>query len=189
MNSNKIVVILSLLISVVTLNATLGQESGGLQVYGGYVVPVSDDLSDYTVDGVRGGFVIGADTRLLGQGLNILIGGRYAFMNAGSDDEFSMTTGRIGLGFTLLEVSRRIRIRSKLAAAVHFVTDFPTGLRPDGSGSYLVNDSFAGAVTGLGIDIGVFTIDLEYEYGLINAINKESDTTLDWVALTAGVHF
>lgn len=176
-----------LLVTLTSITSTCLAQGGGLQLYAGGLASLNT-LEQYTEADVTGGLVIGADARLLGGGLHILIGGRYGMIAGGADD-FTMTTGRIGIGFTLFKISDRLLLRSKIAGSIHFTNGFEASTKPNSSDPYLINDSFAGGVAGLGIDIGILTIDLEYEYGLVNAINREADTTMDFVSLTAGVFF
>lgn len=171
------------------------QQGGGLQVFAGYRTSLTS-LDAYLPGSMGGGPTIGADARLLGDDLYFLFGGSYSiqggdgeFFGVDADEGYSMTSGRIGLGFRLFRISRKISIRSKAVASIHFVNDFETATNPDTGEDYLINDSFAGAITGLGLDIGALTLDLDYEYGLINAINKQSETTVDFITLTGGVKF
>jgi hypothetical protein len=170
-------------------------QGGGLQVFAGYRTSITP-LETYLAGSAGGGPTIGADARLLGEDLYFLIGGSYSiqggegeFFSTDIESGYSMTSARIGIGFRVFRISRKISIRSKVAGSIHFINDIETAENTSTGANYIPNDSFAGGLTGLGIDIGALTIDLDYEYGLINAINKVPESTVDFITLTAGFKF
>lgn len=170
-------------------------QGGSLQVFAGYRTSITP-LDAYLAGSAGGGPTIGADARLLGEDLYFLIGGSYSiqsgqgeFFSADIDSGFSLTSARIGIGFRIFRISRRISLRSKVAGSLHFVNDLEMGENPSTGADYIPNDSFAGGLTGLGLDIGALTIDVDYEYGLINAVNKEAESTVDFITVTAGFKF
>lgn len=167
-------------------------QKGGLQVHGGYLMGINNNEA-FSPDVVRGGYQVIADARLIGGGMHFLFGGgvgRWA-INSGSGfggDQMTLATGRFGLGITLVEFSRNLRLRTKLVGSIRFIGSVDAD-KIDNQEFRKVNDSFGGALTGLGLDIGAITVDFEYEHGLINMINQKPDTKINFFSLTAGVFF
>jgi hypothetical protein len=142
------------------------------------------------------GWMVGADARILDGGLYFIVGGQYVntSLRSSSNPEFTrkrdwkILNGRCGLGFDILRLSEKSAIRSKILASVNFTMDAPSGgLGIDGY--RLLNDSSLGAVTGLGVTLGLFDIDLEYQYGILNAYNKQPNSKFSGLTLMAGFHF
>ena len=52
-----------------------------------------------------------------------------------------------------------------------------------------LNDSSAGIATGLGMDIGPLTLDLEYQKGIINAYKNQKDSTFNVWSFAVGFFF
>lgn len=170
------------------------QSTSGLQVYSGYLAGLNSN-KDFSPTGVRGGYFAGADARLLGGDMYFLIGGRFNVMSLNassapgfSSDTYSFFSGRIGVGFTILNISRNIRLRSKFLGSVHLLNTIEEE-KIDNPRFTEVNDSYGGLVTGLGVDIGFITADLEYEYGVINSVFKEPDTKISFLTLSVGFKF
>lgn len=142
------------------------------------------------------GWMVGADARLLDGDIYFLVGGQYHSTNLRSTDklnffndkDWTIIMGRLGLGFNLLHLSDRMSIRSKILGSINFSQESPKGgLEIDGYRT--VNDSFMGATTGIGITLGAFDLDLEYQYGFINAYYQQSKSTFDFWTLCFGFHF
>ena len=124
-----------------------------------------------------------------------LIGGRYTKLAINDDsfpaissNSYNVGTLRIGLGFTLAHLSRRVKLKSLLVGSLHF-----QGLIDSNQVRDLVfedlNDSFLGATTGLGVDIGALTLMVEYEYGLVNAVRFIQETKMNFITVSAGFWF
>ncbi|MBK9151832.1 MAG: hypothetical protein IPM26_12920 [Saprospiraceae bacterium] len=142
------------------------------------------------------GWMVGADARLLEGDLYFLVGGQYHFSNLTAskspdffkNNDWQLLMLRLGMGFNLLHLSDRSSLRSKLLASFNFPAEAPkNGLGKEGYEQ--LNDSFLGATTGLGLTLGSFDIDLEYQYGIINAFYKKPDSTFDIFTLSVGFHF
>ena len=191
---NKIIICLLFITSFLSSNILSAQSTSGVQVYGGYVAGFNSD-NEFTPSGIRGGYLLGADARVLAGDLYFLFGGRYnviAINGASafgfSSDNFDFGTARVGIGFTVWNINRTTRLRSKFLGSAHFVLDVDREKvqNPDYS---RFNDTFAGLTTGIGLDKGLFTIDLEYELGLVNAVFEKPDTKIDFITLTGGIKF
>ncbi|MBK8515460.1 MAG: hypothetical protein IPL55_03950 [Saprospiraceae bacterium] len=141
------------------------------------------------------GWMIGADARLMEGNLYFVIGGQYHQSSLAStsnaaffSNDWKMIMGRGGLGFNILNVSDKIALRSKVLGSLNFIMDSPTdGLNIEGYKD--INDSFLGVVSGLGITLGSLDIDLEYQYGFINAYRLQPNTTFNIWTFMAGFHF
>jgi hypothetical protein len=141
------------------------------------------------------GWTIGADARMLDGGLYFIMGGHYHSTTLASQSspnpfgkhDWAYVVGRFGVGFTLVRITEKIALRSKLLAAINFNTKFPSaGLNADYN---RINDSFAGVGTGLGLTLGHLEFDLDYQYGVLNAYYKKPDTNFDLFSLVAGFRF
>jgi len=102
-------------------------------------------------------------------------------------DSFSVQKARFGLGWNLIELPPVVRLRAKFLGSVNLITapdsrDLPSPYEQ-------MNDGYASLDFGIGVDVLFFTIDIEYEKGLLNAVNKAQETKLDYWSLTAGVFF
>lgn len=141
------------------------------------------------------GFRVGVDARL-NSGKMFFTGGahymKFAF-DAGDGeffkpgDSFSVQKARFGLGWNLIEVPLVMRLRAKLMGSVNLITapedrDLPPQYER-------MNDGYASLDFGVGVDVLFFTLDVEYEKGLLNAVNMAPDTTIDYWSLTMGVFF
>lgn len=142
------------------------------------------------------GWMLGVDGRILEGDIYFILGGQYhqSSLVASTKPEFFTKNnwktfmGRCGLGMNVYRLSEQTVLRTKLLASVNFILDAPSnGL--DIPNYEKLNDSYLGAVTGVGITIGFIDIDLDYQYGIINAYNKQSNTTFSSWTLMAGLHF
>ena len=170
-------------------------QGGGLNVYGGYSAGFNSYEPWSNNGGVRGGYHLGADARILGDDMYFLIGGRYTRLAVNDDsfpaissDSYNLGTLRIGLGFTLAHLSQKVKLKSLLVGSLHFQGLVNSSLVRN-PGFDIYNDSFLGATKGIGVNIGALTLMVEYEYGLVNAIQFVAETKLSFITVSAGVWF
>ncbi|KXK37815.1 MAG: hypothetical protein UZ09_BCD002001914 [Bacteroidetes bacterium OLB9] len=191
-NMKNIITSLFIFISLATINA----QNPGLVIYGGLSAMASKDKTITPSGHFHYGWLAGADVRLLDGDLYFLIGGQYqksSIFSSSSPDFFSkrdltLANGRLGMGFNIVHFSERVALRSKLLASINFVMEGPKeGLNKPGYNK--LNDSFLGGVTGLGLTLGAFDFDLEYQYGVINAFYQQKNSTFSGISLLAGFHF
>lgn len=170
-------------------------QAPGIVIQTGLTAMTSKDKT-ITKDGeMHYGWVLGADARILEGDLYFIIGGQYVSTSLRSSKapeffvkrDWKILNGRCGLGFNIFRISEKISLRSKLLGSVNFIVDAPrNGINiPD----YILNDSYLGAVTGVGATIGMIDLDLEYQYGILNAYTKQPDTKFGGWTLLAGFHF
>lgn len=185
------------LIMIFVLSLTfVNAQSPGIVIQAGLSTAYAKDANITKMNQAHYGYVIGADARILEGGMYFLIGGQYhvTSLNSSSSPEFfknndwKILMARLGLGFNIVKFSDNITLRSKLLGSINFNIDSPrNGLNIPG---YMVlNDSFLGATTGLGLTIGFIDIDLEFQYGFINAYQLQPKSTFDSWTLVTGVHF
>ncbi len=141
------------------------------------------------------GWTISTDARLLEGSMYFLVGGQYHQLQfypisgyALKKGDWHLMMGRFGLGFDLAHISNLIAIRSKLLASINFNITTPEGGIQTPTYE-TVNEAFFGATSGIGITIGFIDVDLEYQYGIINAFYEKSDTKVNFLSLIAGFHF
>ncbi len=175
----------------------IGQS--GANAYVGLGVASTKD-NNVTADGEQhSGYIVGLDARLAGEDMYFIIGGQYATISMfseeslsffSSENKLSMIKGRIGVGFGLASFSESIKLRSKILGSFDMIMDNDDTGRPDNLVGYdKINDGYLGLVSGLGLDIGIFTVDLEYEYSVLNVFFEQDDTKYNYFTLTAGVRF
>ncbi|HPK08896.1 MAG TPA: hypothetical protein PK147_06310 [Saprospiraceae bacterium] len=179
------------------INYSISQS--GANVYGGVAIGQSQDNFISQSGQSHSGFLVGLDGRLVGDDMYFLAGVQYATLSLVSEESLSffsstnkmkMIKGRIGVGFNLIRFSESFAIRSKLLGSFNFINDFDNARLPAPSTGYAsVNDGYLGAVTGLGVDLGIFTFDVEFEYGVMNVFYQKSQTKYNTLSLTGGIKF
>jgi hypothetical protein len=181
--------------STLCINQVCGQ-SPGLVIQGGVSASYSKDPNITNSGQAHYGWMLGADGRLLDGNIYFIIGGQYHQTNLVStslskifsEKDWQILMTRFGLGFNVITFSERLALRSKLLGSINFILDSPEdGLKIPGYTK--VNDSYLGITTGVGITIGSIDLDLDYQYGIINAIYQQPKSTFDSLTLMAGFHF
>jgi len=187
----------SLLLTIFLFSSTLiGAQSPGLVVQAGLSTAYAKDGNITNKNQGHYGYFIGADARILEGGMYFIIGGQYhaTSLTSTSDPEFfknndwKILMTRLGLGFNLVQFSDKLTLRSKLLGSINFNLDAPKDALNIPNYEDL-NDSFLGATTGLGVTIGFIDIDLDFQYGFINAYTKQPKSTFDFWTLGVGAHF
>lgn len=171
-------------------------QSPGLVIQAGLSTAYAKDTNITKGNQAHYGYVIGADARIIEGSMYFIIGGQYhvTSLNSTSSPDFfknndwKILMTRLGLGFNIIKFSDKLALRSKLLGSINFNLDSPRGGLniPD----YMVlNDSFLGVTSGLGLTIGFIDIDLEFQFGVINAYQFQPKSTFDSWTLVTGVHF
>jgi hypothetical protein len=171
-------------------------QSPGLVIQTGLSAGYSKDSKVTKGGEAHYGWMIGADARLLEGDIYFLVGGQYHSTSLQStsnlkffkDKDWTVIMGRLGLGFNLFHLSDRMSVRSKILGSINFSQESPrNGLNIDGY--EVVNDSFMGTTTGLGLTFGSLDLDIEYQYGFINAFYQQPKSTFDFWTICFGFHF
>ena len=181
-----------LTVSVIT---SFGQAPG-IVIQTGLTTGYSKDFNITKGKEMHYGWMVGADARLLEGDMYFIIGGQYhktSLNSTGSaeffkNNDWTQLHGRCGLGFNIFRLSERITFRSKLLGSINFTLEAPKDALNIPEYTTL-NDSSLGAATGIGVTIGSLDIDLEYQYGIINAYYMQPKSTFDIWTLMAGFHF
>ena len=105
----------------------------------------------------------------------------------GHDSQVSILNGRVGLGYNIISFGELFKIRTKALGSFDLVID--TKGDPISVPGYQLNDGWLGAVTGLGFDIGPFILDVEYEFGILNAYFQQPDSKFNSLSVSAGFFF
>ncbi len=183
-------------IFVIYYNINLYAQSPGLVIQGGLTASYSKDKIVTKPKEGHYGWMLGADARVLEGDLYFIIGGQFhqtsLVSSKGADffkkNDWKILMGRFGFGFNVLKFSENLAIRSKILGSLNYVLDAPAGgLNIDGYKE--INDSYLGLVTGLGVTIGSLDIDLDFQYGVINAYKLKPETTFNSWTLMTGFHF
>lgn len=173
-------------------------SQAGLQVYTGLSI-ASNGAEEVTPEGTAHyGYIIGADARLNSGGMYFIIGMQYEnvsllaqesasfFSNEGS---VQMLKGRGGLGFNIFSISENIRVTGKLLGSLDYVYTYPASLITMRAPYNKLNDAVLGAVGNLGFEVYNFTLEFEYEYGLINTYFKQKESKFNYMAVKLGYFF
>lgn len=184
-----------LLVAISICSFTTLFSQSGIRVHTGLITGSSND-EVVTPDGTAlYGYLIGGDARLFAEGLFFNVGLQYANMDLigedspsffGGDTSMKLIRGRIGLGLYIANINDLIRLRTRAVLDINYIQS-SSGVFSDPN--YRINDSHLGAALGLGADISIFTIDLEYEIGVINAYFEAEDSKISYLSLTGGVFF
>lgn len=180
-----------LLISLIKVNA----QAPGLVVQAGLSSAFSQDKNLTPSGQGHYGWMIGADARLLEGGLYFIMGGQYHRLNLQASSspnpfgkkDWAILSGRFGLGFNFLRFHERLALRSKLLCSINFNQDYDQSKLEIPYNK--LNDSFLGVGTGIGLTLGSLEFDIDYQYGLLNAYNKQKDSNFNMLSLTAGFRF
>ena len=177
------------------LSETYGQL-GGMRAYAGISTLINRDVVANPEGQTHSGYHFGADGRLMSGRMSFIVGVRYtavslrpteSFKLSGHMKTISVMNGRVGLDFNIVSLGRWVKIRTKALGSFDIVLNTTRGgVLPPG---YKLNDGWLGLVTGLGFDLGPATLDLEYEYGIINAYNQKKGSAFDSFTLSAGFFF
>ncbi len=191
----KSLLIIGLLWTGVTVNNVAAQ--GGMSIYSGISAAFNNDKNITPSGFGHYGHFIGADFRLHSGDLYFAGGGRYYFTSLLAEESASFfrntetyryISARFGFGFNLKEFSYTTRLRSKVFGVFNFAGTAPDNMI-DTPGYQRLNDSSGGLVTGLGMDIGALTLDLEYQFGLINAFHEQKDSKFNVMSFAVGFFF
>ncbi|MFZ1526251.1 MAG: hypothetical protein WAT22_15625 [Saprospiraceae bacterium] len=198
--------ILFICLSILLIETSYTQTQG-LVIQTGLTSGFSKDNNVTKSGEAHYGWMVGADARILEGGMYFIIGGQYhqtSLISTKKADFFKndwkILMGRGGLGFNIINFSERIVLRSKILGSVNFIMDttspgvplpgygLPDPIKPN-KNDLIVNDSFLGVTSGIGLTLGSLDIDLEYQYGVINAIKAKPDSKYSYITLMAGFHF
>lgn len=171
-------------------------QAPGLVIQGGLTSTFSKDPIITKNGEAHYGWLVGADARILEGDLYFIVGGQYSNTSLRSSSapnffvkrDWKQLSGRFGIGFNLWRISEKVSFRSKLLGSINFLMDAPKDALQI-VGYETLNDSYLGAVSGLGLTLGMFDFDLEYQYGLINAYQLQSKSKFSGITLLAGFHF
>jgi hypothetical protein len=176
----------------------ISAQSGGVSIQSGLTYGFTNEKALTKSGQAHYGWMAGLDARLMGGDMYFLIGGQYHKTNlfSTSDANFFKTDTdiimmRLGLGFTVYKIGYRSYLRTKLLGSINFVMDGPDPKPafPNSTAPADLNDSYLGAVTGIGWTKGMIDIDLDFQYGILNSVFKQDKTNFNYLTLMAGINF
>lgn len=171
------------------------QGKGGAIIYVGLTNANSKDLL-LTPEGTSiTGYHIGFDARLFSG--TMFFGGGLQYHNLTllatpeaqyltPKESLNVVKTRFGLGFNIYQFTHLILLRAKAYGSFNFNLGYDRDLVPEGF-NYVA--AHAGAIGGIGLDIGFIAIDLEYEKGIVNALSQRPDSKLDIWTFSVGFFF
>lgn len=186
--------IIIFLLSYLTTAAN-AQGKGGAIIYTGITNATSKDAL-LTPEGTAiTGYHVGLDARLFSG--TMFFGGGVQYHNltllATPETEYfspnlshKVVKTRFGLGFNVHQFTHLVILRAKAYGCFNFNLGYDQDLVP---ANYVYTGAYAGAIGGIGLDIGFIAIDIEYEKGLVNALSMRPDSKLDIWTLSLGFFF
>ncbi len=183
------------LASVLLMISTLSQAQSGLNVYTG-ISSASSPSEIITSSGERNqGYLLGADARLNSGNMYFILSGQYHVLNFDSsqgsffsvENKMTWLKLRFGLGFNVINFSEKVALRAKALLSIDSLASVPEDVQ--GNMDFVFNNATAGGHLGIGIDFYLFTFDIEYEKGFINAVNMMPSSTVDFITAYVGVRF
>ncbi|MFT4536168.1 MAG: hypothetical protein ACJA1A_000101 [Saprospiraceae bacterium] len=183
------------IISVTCVSISYAQL-GGMRAYVGITTMTNQDSKVNPEGQTYSGYHIGADGRLLSGTMSFLVGGRYTAVSRfpqenikifGHNSKISILNGRVGLGYNIISFGELFKIRTKALASFDIVVG--TSGQPINISGYKLNDGWLGGVTGLGFDLGPIILDIEYEFGVLNAYNKKPNSKFNSLTISTGFFF
>jgi len=185
------------LLLAVILSSNIGQaQLGGMRAYAGITTMTNQDKVVNPEGQIYSGYHVGVDGRLMSGTMSFLVGVRYTVVSSGPQEsikifghesQISVMNGRVGLGYNIISFGELFKIRTKALASFDLI--LLTKGEPTVPSDYVINDGWLGGVTGLGFDIGPFIIDVEYEFGVLNAYYKKPSSKFNSLSLSAGFFF
>lgn len=190
--------VLTICLAVFFLQDAVSQTAGGVSVQTGLSYGFSKE-SALTREGQgHYGWMAGVDARLMGGDMYFLVGGQYHRTSLFSTSDLSffktdmdLAMARLGMGFTIVKLGYKSYLRTKLLASINFVLEGPDSqvAFPNSTAPANLNDSYLGGVTGIGWTKGPLDIDLEFQYGILNAVFDQEKTKFNYITLMCGVNF
>lgn len=172
----------------------LSFSQAGLQFYGGLSNAVNDNELVTPIGQSHSGWHFGADARLNEGKMYFVVGLQYHKIDfladrdtlSGSNlsETYNWTKFRVGLGYTVVQFNEKIALRGHSLLSFNLISGVPTENTIATYTNY--NSGVAGVNLGLGFDIYNFTIDLSYEIGFFNVVNRVDDTSFDFTTISIG---
>lgn len=157
----------------------------------------SNKLKDLTPDDFsHSGWRIGVDQNIAGYGVYIIGGIHYVRFNEeardgsdffDTDPAIQILKPRAGIGITPIGIGNLVKIRFKALMSYNYFLAF------DGERGNLdtdkIKDGYLNLDLGVGANIGLFTLDIEYELGLNGVIDDLDDSQFRFLSVSIGLMF
>ena len=183
---------------LILFSNAVSAQSGGVSIQSGLTYGFSQEEALTKSGQAHYGWMAGLDARLMGGDMYFLVGIQYhktSLFSTSSANFFKTDMDiimvRLGLGFTVYKLGYKSYLRTKLLGSINFVMDgpdpkpaFPNSVSPAN-----LNDSYLGAVTGIGWTKGMIDIDLDFQYGILNSVFEQDKTNFNYLTLMAGINF
>jgi len=173
-------------------------QEPGVRLYAG-ITNAKNRVLAVTPNGeAHAGYHFGADGRLNGGKMFFVIGARYTnidLLSTSSPNYFSPATshrilsGRVGLGWHLISFSNKSSLRGKVLLQLDNFLGYDEELIENRNLYNSLVDASGGATVGLGVQLNFITLDIEYEYGLVNTYSMEKETKMDVLSVSVGAFF
>ena len=185
-----LILTLSLIITVTLLaNSQTHMHFGLLSGSNKLETLTPDDFS-------HSGWRIGIDQQILGKGVYLLGGLHYVRFNEEArsgtnffetDPAIQILKPRAGIGITPLALTDLLKLRLKGMASYNYFLAFE-GERASFD-SDKIKSGYLNLDIGIGVTVGILTVDLEYELGLNDVIEDLSDSQFRFLTVSAGLMF
>lgn len=188
---NNIFLPLLIIVSFISTNITYSQD--GIQIYGGISEAKNKSVLVTPEGKSHTGWHIGADARLNEGKMYFIAGLQYHVIDFiaqedksyfSSDESYSWTKIRVGLGYNVVNFNDNIFLRGHTLGTFNLISGVPNESPNTMITNY--NSGTAGVNLGLGFDIYNFTIDASYELGFFKLVNMMPETEMDFLTFSIG---
>lgn len=189
----KNTITLPIIVLFLSITSQLSYGQAGIQVYGGITEAKNKSVLVTPEGRSHAGWHIGADARLNEGKMYFIAGLQYNVIDFiaqeersyfNSDESYSWTKVRVGLGYNVINFSDQVFLRGHTLVSFNLVNGVPSESPNTTITNY--NSGTAGANLGLGFDIYNFTIDLSYEIGFFKLVNLMPETEMDFLTFSIG---
>lgn len=185
------------LLTVIFLSLCFSVQSQNIFVHAGALMG-HNNLKELSPDGFpHVGKRLGLDLSVNKGNIYLLVGGQYmkyefnpTIEKKGLDfnSPHQEMKARLGVGVNIVSIPKIFKLRVKAMGALHYADVDNTNIVIPSPYTEL-NKTYLGADFGVGINISVVTLDIEYEKGLSNVIDKTEDSKFNIWSMTAGLSF
>lgn len=184
---------LSSIVVLIAVFCIASSAQSGIGFYAGYTTAFTTDKISTPSRTAHFGYLVGFDARLIDDELHFKGGLEYLSFDLISNSnpspfkkgQIKMLKFRGGFGLHLAKLSENSILRTKILGSIQLIRDYDKDalVIPEYN---RINENLAGVATGIGVDIGKLTLDLEFDYGLFNLYFRKPKSSLHFINFNVG---